>query len=713
LRNVSPACPGRTLIAAAGTLRCRVSTEAMKSAMGGLMLLPALFSSPGAAAGVTPIAKVTQLLTDMYNKGVAEKEEEAKKYSAFQQWCGDTDKSKAAEIQAAADKIEMHDAEIQKAEAQIRDHTSRINELNEDVGRWKRDQTSASDVRGKEREDFQATQQDYSESLDALDNAIAVLKKQNFDRPQAEMLQVKKSLLQLSNLQLVPLAQKKALAAFLQQPTVEEMPDEYLSSKKNPEAHGYEFQSGGVIEMLEKLKDQFGSKKYELEKEELNAKHAFEQLFQQLTDNIENANHEVSKKSILRAETQKYKAEHEGDRAQTASDKAEDEKYHSEMKALCQVKASDFENRQKLRGEELEAIKQAIDILSSDQVAGAGEKHLPSLLQKRRSFAQLRAGQTSPIQSRIATFLSARAKSIDSKLLSLVSQRVATDPFVKVKKLIKDLIVKLMEEATAETEHKGWCDAELATNKVSREAKTEDVEKLTAHVEDLTTTIAELTSDIADLSSAVQELTKAMGEAKAERAASSEKNQQTIQEAKDAQVAITQATALLKDFYAKSAEATSLIQEKKQAPEEDAPETFSSPYKGMLPESGNVISFLEVILADFARLESDTTTAEDMEIDEHKKFIFESEKDKALKENEIEHKTATRTEKEGELTSTKEELKVTQDALDKAVAYYEKLKPTCVDSGVTYEERVKRREEEIQSLQEALQILAGTDVSLP
>ena len=32
------------------------------------------------------------------------------------------------------------------------------------------------------------------------------------------------------------------------------------------------------------------------------------------------------------------------------------------------------------------------------------------------------------------------------------------------------------------------------------------------------------------------------------------------------------------------------------------------------------------------------------------------------------------------------------------MAYFDKLKPTCVDSGITYEERVKRREEEIQSV---------------
>jgi len=663
-------------------------------------------------AGVTPLGKVTQLLEEMKAKGIAAKKEEATKFAAFKQWCGDQDSAKAAEIEAASEKIEMHDAEIQKAEAEVRSLSGRLSELSEDIGRWKRDKTSASDVRGKEAADFRSTAQDFSESLDALDNAIRVLKKQAFDRAQAEMLQVHKSLIQVTKSPLLPIASKKALSAFLQQaqPAVEELPSDGLSVQ-NPEAHGYEFQSGGVVDMLERLKDQFGAKKYELEREEMNSKHAFQQMFQQLEDNIENAEHEISKKEEKLGETKQYKAEHEGDRATTVADKAEDEKYLSEMRAMCKVKGSDFESRQKLRGEELEAIQQAIDILSSEKVSGAAKKHLPSMLQKRgtRSLSQLRASQASPLQQRISTFLSVRAKAIDSRLLSMVSQRVAEDPFVKVKKMIKDLIVRLMEEATHETEHKGWCDAELATNKLTREAKTEDVEKLSAQVEDLTTQIAELSQDISELSAAVQELDAAMAEAASERAASREKNEKTIEDAKVAQEAVTQATAVLKDFYAKSAQATALTQ---QTPMEDAPETFNSPYTGMMPEGGNILSFLEVILSDFARLEADTATAEAMEVDEHKKFVFESKKDKALKQTEIEHKTGSKTDKEGQLQSRKEELKVTQEALDKAVAYYEKLKPTCVDSGVTYEERVRRREEEIQSLQEALQILAGTDVDM-
>lgn len=314
----------------------------------------------------------------------------------------------------------------------------------------------------------------------------------------------------------------------------------------------------------------------------------------------------------------------------------------------------------------------------------------------------------SPLQSRIAEFLAEHAKLTGSRLLSQVSQRVSTEPFTKVKKLIKDLIVQLMEEATAETEHKGWCDAELGTNKQTRDTKTAEVNQLTNDVEDLTAELAKLTQDLADLAAAMQELDAAMASATAERTSSKATNEQTITESKQAQVAVEQATAIVKAYYAKSAEATALIQ---QTPAEDAPETFAKPYQGMLPEGGNVVDFLEVILTDFVRLESETSSSEAAEQNQFETFMFESKKDKALKENDSAHKTERKTDRESALHQTQEDLKMAQDQLDKALAYYDKLKPTCVHSGISYEERGKQRAAEIQSLQEALQILSGSQLA--
>merc|ERR1719335_861067 len=214
--------------------------------------------------------------------------------------------------------------------------------------------------------------------------------------------------------------------------------------------------------------------------------------------------------------------------------------------------------------------------------------------------------------------------------------RVANDPFKKVKKMIKDLIVKLMEEANEEKE----------------------------------------------------------------------KNTVTIADAQAAQTAVANALGVLKDFYAKAGEATSLVQKSAE------PEIFSDePYKGMGGESGGVVGMIEVIQSDFARLESETSAAEAEAAKQYEDFMNDSNVDKAQKSKDIEHKSETKNNQAQALQQKKADLDGTQKELDAALAYYEKLKPSCVDSGVSYEDRVKQRKEEIESLQTALRILNGEDVA--
>merc|ERR1711953_286169 len=143
----------------------------------------------------------------------------------------------------------------------------------------------------------------------------------------------------------------------------------------------------------------------------------------------------------------------------------------------------------------------------------------------------------------------------------------------------------------------------------------------------------------------------------------------------------------------------------------EAPEVFDKPYKGMQSENGGVVGMLEVIESDFARLEADTKAAEASAQKEYDTFMTDSKVDKAQKSTDIEHKTAKKQDESQALTVKTEDLEGTQKELDAALAYFDKLKPSCVDAGVSYEDRVARREEEIKSLQEALRILNGEDLA--
>eukprot|EP00811_Abedinium_folium_P036219 NODE_8949_length_1458_cov_1.444027.p1 GENE.NODE_8949_length_1458_cov_1.444027~~NODE_8949_length_1458_cov_1.444027.p1 ORF type:complete len:275 (+),score=96.63 NODE_8949_length_1458_cov_1.444027:571-1395(+) len=274
--------------------------------------------------------------------------------------------------------------------------------------------------------------------------------------------------------------------------------------------------------------------------------------------------------------------------------------------------------------------------------------------------------------------------------------------------MIKNLIVRLMEEANQDAEHKGWCDTELTTNEQTRREKTEGVETLHAEIDHLEATIAKLAEDIAALTQDIGEVTKAMNEATEIRQAEHATNEETIKDAKDSQAAVAQALVILKEFYAKAGDATALAQQPVQPV---APEIFDSPYKGMQSESGGVIGILEVIQSDFARLESDTKLAEETAQNAYDKFMLESETNKSQKEADLKHKTGSKQEAEGTLATKEGDLDSTQTQLEAAIAYFDKLKPTCVDASVSYGDRIARRKAEITSLQEALNILEGNELA--
>jgi chromosome segregation ATPase len=289
------------------------------------------------------------------------------------------------------------------------------------------------------------------------------------------------------------------------------------------------------------------------------------------------------------------------------------------------------------------------------------------------------------MQKQVADFLSERAQKTNSKILSLMANRVAEDPFKKIKKMIEDMVSKLMEEANEEAEHKGFCDTEMGTNKNTRDTKTEEVEKLTALIEELTADIATLGKDAATLADEITSLDTAVAKATAIRSEEKAKNTVTVADAKAASEATAKALQVLKDFYGAN---------------EGTVAQGSS--------STGVVGMLEVISSDFIRLETETTASEDKAASEYTKFMRDSSQDKAVKTTDMKHKTNLKTTKEGDLEEAKKDLAGTQEELDAALAYYDKLKPSCVEAGESYEERVARRKEEIESLKDALTILEET-----
>merc|ERR1719164_255541 len=399
--------------------------------------------------------------------------------------------------------IEILQADIQKYEADAAQLAKEIAKHDEDISTWEGDFKAASKVREIEHTDYVATHKDYTESIDALDEGIATLKKQAHDVKQAAA-----ALTQVSSSSIIPAESKRVIDAFLAQD-----PDDENLAVAAPEANAYEFQAQGIVDMLTKLAGKFEDERTDLEKEETNARHAFEMLSQDLKAQIGQATSARTEKSEAKAKALQSSADAKGDLQDTTTTRDDDSKYLADLTATCEQKSSDFAARQQLRAEEIAAVEKAIEILPSGAVSGASEKHLPQLLQTKTSLAQLRSVAQNPNQLRVAAYLKGQASRINGRVLSALAMRVADDPFKKVKKMIKDLIVKLMEEANEEAEHKGWCDTELSTNEQTRKEKTEAVETLHAEIDELEASIAKLTEEIAELTQAVADLDAAMSKA--------------------------------------------------------------------------------------------------------------------------------------------------------------------------------------------------------
>merc|ERR1719159_1191146 len=461
-------------------------------------------------------------------------------FEDYEEWVDDQTILTNQEITTAKTLIDKLTAEIDKATSDITNLNADIDELDGEIAAWEKDQKAATELRSSENAEYMKVQADYSESIDAIARAIMVLGQQNVDYKQAAALLEETSAV-------LPRA-RQVLHALIQENSIHQK----ASSDGAPAVAAYEFQSGGIIEMLKKLKKKFKEELSQVETAEANEAHAYDLEMLHLGNNIENAKGNRDEKAEHRASLATTEAQLKGELADAQDGLAVDEKYLADLKATFKAKSAAFEENQKARAEEIAALQKAPEVLLSPAVQGHAEKYLPKLVQKSVSLLQLgSASERNHAKDQAASFLKKRARALSSKVLSQIAVQVSANPFAKVIEMIKGLIATLEEQAQAEAGHKAFCDQELAKNKNKRETEASEVAQKTAIVERYETEIQVLGSDIATLAKEQKDLTKAMQEATEERGQEKKENLQTISDAKKAQEALSSALAVLKEFYAK------------------------------------------------------------------------------------------------------------------------------------------------------------------
>merc|ERR1719375_1037767 len=116
--------------------------------------------------------------------------------------------------------------------------------------------------------------------------------------------------------------------------------------------------------MFEDLDQKMQGEQADGRKTEMNRKHAYMMLMQDLENRLQNTKDQRERDIVEKAEKEQQLAAAQGEKANTEATLAEDEKYLAELRQMCKTKTAEFEQRQELRQGELDAIAKAAEIMS-------------------------------------------------------------------------------------------------------------------------------------------------------------------------------------------------------------------------------------------------------------------------------------------------------------------------------------------------------------
>merc|ERR1719355_120305 len=279
-----------------------------------------------------------------------------------------------------------------------------------------------------------------------------------------------------------------------------------------------------------------------------------------------------------------------------------------------------------------------------------------------------------------------------STALVSLAYRAASDPFGKVRSMIEDMIAKLLQEAAEEATQKAFCDKEIGESKASKDEKQGKLDKVNSRLEKAESTIASLTDQITTLSKEVAESDAAMAEATALRTKEKTTFTAVEKDLSESQEACAAATEVLREYY----EGASFIQTGQKA-------------KTQADEQGDgsgILGMLEVAESDFATGLAEARTVEQQSQAEYDKMMQDGKMLKATKEMEIKGKQSEISSLKTSMADLSSDKEALTGELDAVLAYLDKLKPQCETKVPTYAERKAAREQEIEGLKNALDVLA-------
>jgi len=654
------------------------------------------------AAKNRPVSKVITLLKDMLKQLEKEAEEDEEIYDKMACWCETNDKEKTKSIADAEARIEDLTSKIEELTANSARLGTEIKNLEKEVAANQAALDQATAIRQKQLAEFNAEEKDLLESISALKAAIVVLSKHHpnsmIQIPQSHLLGVAVSLQHelekhASMLETVlSRSQRKAVSAFVQ------APQDYFDATPTFK-QSYAPQSGEIFGILKQMKETFESNLSASQKEEAANQKAYEDVKAAKEEEIAAGQAQIDTKTQELADTDQKLAQSKQDIEDTRNSLAADEQFLMMLKEKCQMTDQEWEERQKTRQLEMQAVSKALAILSGDDAHDLFTRTFnPALVQKASAMK-------SKVRLQASRLLSDVAHKFSNPRLATLAVQVRLDAFTRVKKAIDDMVAQLLKEKEDEIKHKDFCVDEFNTNQLQTEKKEREKEDLIAKIEDLEMTIKQLTEAIETLKAEIAEMQVQLKRAGEDREKQNKEFQMTVADQRATQKLLQAALTVLKGFYDKKA-AAALMQ--KQEPVGPPPPPGFKEYKNNAA-AGGVMGMIQQIINDAKAMEAETIRSEEDAQKAYEDFVKETNASIEEKSKDIVNKSEQKAKAEQDLVQAQEEKEAVMLELEQLSNYNAQLHQSCDFVMKNFEIRQTARDEEVEALRQAKAILSGAD----
>merc|ERR1719478_755098 len=418
------------------------------------------------------IQKVVELLDECKAKVQKDLDAETKAMEEYTAFCDDELKDKGYAIETAGRTIGDLTATIDSSTANVGELTDEIATLGTTIAAKSAELGEATKVRAAGNADFEAAEKELVKSIDELSRAATVLKRgMSFVQTTRGRKKINAAVAALKNIieaEWVDVGSKRKLKSFLQASAQAKEDEDDDLSFTQPQAKqvAYESSSGGIVKTVEEMQGKAEDTLSDLRKKEMGDAQAFAMLEQGLKDEISHGEEKLSTATKGKAMNEEAKESASGSLVETTKAKAADEEYASTLKTECESKASEWEARQKSAAEEMGAIEKAKSILVDGVKAFVQVK---TQTRKWNPDDEDESDAVSAKRAKVVNILKQLGQTHHSFAFAQLANMATSDPFVKIRGLIEDMIAKLLKEAEEEATQKAFCDKEMGASKKSQE----------------------------------------------------------------------------------------------------------------------------------------------------------------------------------------------------------------------------------------------------